>query len=182
MVTLFLVLLCLSAIAGILFFGSSSRYRRYRRRYEHLGLAICDPGSWFVRFRLRTLFLSGRIGGHRVCYGVLGDERKDEAVSSYLLVEYPVKRNFRFYEGSDPELADREIRDPLRGLQQGLPDFKGLLVASENTPFLARLIARPLGFGYKPGLLLWKWGTCVFDPALVRKDFDRLLRLAEEGI
>jgi hypothetical protein len=180
-VTLLLIILCLVAIAAIVSVGSYVRYRRYRSRYEHVAGSICDPGTWRVTFHLRTLLLRGRIGGHAVCYSVLGDERKNEPVNSYLLLRYPVRRNFRFYVEGDLDLADREIKSGLARLQ-GLPGFRGLLATSKETPFLARLIARPLGFGYDPGLLLWKWGTAAFDPVTIRRDFDLLLDLAEEGI
>ncbi len=115
-----------------------------------------------------------------VRYSVAGDERKRDAIDSYFLLDYPVKGNFRFYAGSDPELVDGKIKVALSRLE-GLSDFKGLFVTSDQTPFAARLLARPFGFGYKPGLLLWKWGTDVFDPMLLKRDFDLLLSLAEEG-
>jgi hypothetical protein len=180
-VTLFLVVLCLAVIFSLVSGGSYVQYRRYRRKYAVIANALCDPGSWQVRFFLRTLLLRGKIGGREVRYTVFGDERKKEPINSYLLLPYPVRRNFRFYVGSDPDRTDEDIRSSLLSFQD-LPDFRGLLVTSQNTPFLARLIARPLGFGYAPGLLLWKWGTAVFDPAIVRRDFDLLLRVAKEGI
>ena len=180
-VTFPLIILCLVAIVSMVSVGSYVQYRRYRSKYEHIARSLCDPGTWRVTFHLRTLLLRGRIGDHAVCYSVFGDERKNEPVNSYFLLRYPVRRNFRFYVGSDLDQADGEIRSGLARFQ-GLPDFRGLLATSNKTPFLARLIVRPLGFGYDPGLLLWKWGTGVFDPATIRRDFDLLLGLAEEGI
>ena len=179
--TLLLIILCLVAILSMISGSSYVQYRRYRSKYEYIAHSACDPGSWRVRFYLRTLLLSGRIGEHAMCYSVSGDERKNEPINSYLLLRYPVRRNFRFYAGSDPDQTDRDIRSDLALLQE-MPEFKGLLTTSKDTPFLARLIARPLGFGYDPGLLLWKWGTSVFDPAVMRRDFDLLLGLAEKGI
>ncbi len=179
--TLFLVVVCIVAIAVILVGGASTRYRRYRSKYEHLGRSLCEPGSWLVRFGLRTLLLDGMIGGHRVCYTVFGDERKGEPINTYLLLEHPVQGNFRFYAGSDVMEADERIRDCLSELAK-LEGFCGLTVTCDRTPFPARLIVRPLGFGYRPGLLLWKWAAGAFDPTAIRKDFDALLSLAEGGI
>ena len=179
--TFFLIILCLAVIAAMVSGSSYAQYRRTRSKYELVANALCDPGSWRIRFYLRTLLLTGKIGGRQVCYSVFGDERKNEPVSYYLLLECPVRRNFRFYVGSDLDQADLEIRNGLARIQ-GIPEFRGLLAVSKDTPFLARLIARPFGFGYRPGLLLWKWGTGVFDRAVTRRDFDMLLGLLEEGI
>ncbi len=179
--TVIVIVVCLVILASIISGGIIVQYRRYRKKYEAVARAIYDPASWRIGFQLRTLVLSGRIGGHRACYSIVGDERKMEPVSTYLLLEHPVKRNFRFYSGSDPDQTDPEIREALAQLQE-IADFRGLLVTSEGTPFLARLIARPLGFGYRPGLLLWKWSRTVFDPDTIKRDFTLLLQLAEQGI
>jgi hypothetical protein len=179
--TLFLVFLCLAVIFSLISGGSYVQYRRYRKKYAAIASSLCNPGSWQVEFFLRTLLLRGKIGDHEVRYTVFGDERKNEPINSYLLLPYPVRRNFRFYVGSDPDQTDEEIRSGLASFQE-IADFRGLLVTSQHTPFLARLIARPLGFGYAPGLLLWKWGTATFDPAIIRRDFDLLLKVAKDGI
>jgi hypothetical protein len=100
--TLVAIIVCVVAI-GQPFTGARRRYRRHRGKYEDVAAALCEPGSWHIRFYLRTLILRGKARGHRICYSVFGDERKNEAANSYLLLEYPVRGNFRFYGGSDPD-------------------------------------------------------------------------------
>ena len=179
--TLFLIVLCLLLIAALFAGGGYVQYRRNRGRYERIASIVYDPGSWQVRFHLRTLLLKGRVGGRSVCYSVLGDSRRNEPANSYLLLNCPVRRNFRFYAGSDPDQTDNEIRDSLARLQE-TPGFRGLLAVSGQTPILARLIARPLGFGYEPGLLLWRWTQGAFEPETVKRDYVLLVSLHEEDI
>jgi len=179
--TLFLIVLCLLFIAALFGGGGYVQYRRNRGSYERIAIAVYDPRSWRVRFRLRTLVLSGKIDGRSVCYTVLGDSRRNEPANSYLLLNCPVTRNFRFYAGSDPEQTDDAIRDSLARLQE-TPGFRGLLAVSARTPILARLIARPLGFGYEPGLLLWRWGPGGFEPETVKRDHELLVSLQEKDI
>jgi hypothetical protein len=179
--TLLLIVLCLLIVGVLLGVGGYAQYRRSRGKYERIAAALCDPGSWQMRFRIRTFLLKGRAGNHEVRYTVFGDGRKEEAVNSYLLLSCPTKGNFRFYAGSDPDLVDQQIRASLIRLQE-TPGFRGLLVTSAATPFLARLIARPLGFGYTPGLLLWRWTDGAFDSDRVVKDYQFLSALHEEGI
>jgi hypothetical protein len=180
-VTPLLIIGGLIALGALISGGIYVQYRRYRGKYEAIARAICDPGSWRVSFHLRTMLLAGKIGGYTFYYSIFGDERKKEPVNSHLLLEYPVQRNFRFYFGSDPELVDPEVRQGLAHIQE-MPEFRGLLATSKETPFLARLIARPLGFGYRPGLLLWKWSSAPFDADVIRTDFEALLGLAKQGI
>lgn len=179
--TSIVIVFCLILIASIIASGMCIQYRRYSERYKKVAHALFDDGSWRLSFYLRTLLVKGTIGGRTVRYGVLGDDRGNQPVSSYLFLEYPVKRNFRFYAASDPDLVDPDIRKNLGSLQQEL-GFCGLTVISRDTPFLGKFLARPLGFGYQPGLLLWKFGGVAFDNDVIRRDILLLLQVAEEGI
>jgi hypothetical protein len=180
-VTLFLIILCLFVIFALFAGGGYVQYRRSRSRYEKIAASLCDAKSWQIRFRLRTLLIRGKVDGYRVGYTVFGDGKRNDAANSYLLLECPVRRNFRFYAGSDPDQVDLEIRGGLDRLQD-TPGFRGLLATSKETPMLARLISRPMGFGYAPGLLLWRWGGGNFDPETVRHDYDLLRSLERDGI
>jgi hypothetical protein len=173
------VVLCLIFLFGIITFGIVNQYRRYIAKYRALADALCDPGTWRISFHLRSLLLKGKIEGVDMRYVVLGDERKREPVNTHLLLEYPVKYNFRFYFSSDPEAAPPALRGPLAAFQE-IPDFRGLTFISPTTPAVAAVLARPLGFGRAPGILLWKWGTSPFDADVVRYDFRMLLDLAKQ--
>ncbi len=173
------IVLCLAALIGIIAFGITAQYRRYSRKYRALAQALCDPDTWHILFRVRSLLLKGRIRGVGMRYAVFGDERKAEPVNTHLLLEYPVKDNFRFYFSSDPDLAPPALKDRLAAFLE-LPDFRGLTFISPDTPFIGALLARPLGFGRAPGILLWKWGTSAFDADVIRRDFLMLLDLAEQ--
>jgi hypothetical protein len=174
-----LIVLCLIFLFGIIAFGIANQYRRYSAKYRGLAEALCDPDTWRISFHVRSLLLKGQIQGTGMRYAVLGDERKREPVNTHLLLEYPVKHNFRFYFSSDPELAPPDLRDRLAAFQE-LPDFRGLTFISPDTPAIAAVLARPLGFGRAPGILLWKWGTSAFDADGVRHDFLMLLDLAKQ--
>ncbi len=173
--------LCLVLIGTIIASGIYIQYRRYSERYKKLAHVLFDDDSWHLSFYVRTLLVRGTIGGRAVRYAVLGDDRGNQPVSSYLFLGYPVKRNFRFYAASDTDLVDPEIRSSLAALQQ-TPGFCGLTVISRDTPFLGKFLATPLGFGYDPGLLLWRFGIDAFDSVAIRRDLDFLLQIAGEGI
>lgn len=179
--TSLVIILCLVVIGSIISAGIYIQYGRYSNKYKTLARSLCDPDSWHISFHLRTLLLKGRVGGHPVRYAVFGEHRGDQPVSSYLLLEYPVKRNFRFYAASDAAQVDAEIRTDLENLQE-MSDFCGLIVNSQDTPFLGKFLARPFGFGFSPGIMLWKWGKAAFDPNTVKKDFEVLLYLAKRGM
>jgi hypothetical protein len=180
-VTLIVIPLLIVLIAVIILSGIYLQHRRYSDRYKAIGRMLCDDDSWQVSFYVRTLLLKGTVGGHRIRYTVVGEDRRDQPVGSYLLLEYPVKRNFRFYAASDPDQVDPDIRSGLEKLQQ-ITGFCGLTVISRKTPFLGKFLGRPLGFGYRPGLVLWKFGRDAFNPESIRRDVLQLLRLAEQGI
>ena len=175
------ILLCLVGIGAMITTGVCLQYRRYRGKYQAIARSLCDPGTWRISFHVRTMLLTGRVDGRVIRYSVLGDERGNRRVSSYLLLEWPVRRNLRFYSGGDLDLVDPDARDSLALLEE-MAGFQGLLLASPETPRLATLIARPLGFGCAPGLLLWKWGSDAFNPDTVKGDVRLLSRLATRGI
>jgi hypothetical protein len=178
---LMVILICLVGIGAMVSTGVCLQYRRYRGKYQVIARSLCDPGTWRISFHVRTLLLTGRVDGRVMRYSVFGDERGKGQVSSYLLLEWPVKRNFRFYSGGDLDLVDPEARESVALLAE-MPGFQGLLLASPETPRLATLIARPLGFGRAPGLLLWKWGDDAFNPDTIKDDFLLLSQLATHGI
>ena len=178
---LVVIFICLLAIAAMLSFGAVLQYRRYRGKYQAIAAALCDPGTWRICFHVRTLLLKGRVDGRAMRYSVFGDERGASLVSSYLLLEWPVKRNLRFYSGGDLDLVDLDARESLAPLEE-MTGFRALFLASEKTPRLATLMARPLGFGTAPGLLLWKFGNDAFDPDRVGEDLRLLSSLAARGI
>jgi hypothetical protein len=180
MSTLAAVAACLAFIAALLAAGACLRYRRYHAKYLSVARSLCEAGAYRVSFFLRTLLLSGKVGGRTMRYSVYGDERKGP-VSSYLLLEFPVRGNFRFYRGGDVGLLDAALREAMAALSDAV-DFRALFVTSARTPLCARLITRPLGFAYNPGLLLWKWGGDAFDPEAIRADLWKLTELAERGI
>jgi hypothetical protein len=180
-VTALVIVLCLITISVVILLGGYKRYRQYKSKFERTAAVVCDSGSWRVRLCGRTMLCEGRFDGHRICYSVSGDERRRELLNSYLLLEWPVKMNFRYYRTSDPDLVDRRMGESLSCLQQ-TAEFRGLVVTSRDTPFLASLLSRPLGFGYKPGLLLWKYEAVVLDEDIMRSDIHTLIGLAEQGI
>lgn len=173
-----LIVLSLIFLSGVIVFGIVNQYRRYSAKYRALAEALCDPDTWQISFHLRSLLLKGTIQGVHMRYIVLGDERKREPVNTHLLLEYPVKYNFRFYFSSDPELGPPALRERLAAFLE-VPDFRGLTFISPDTPAIAAMLGRPLGFGHAPGILLSKWGTSAFDADIVRRDFLMLLDLAK---
>jgi hypothetical protein len=179
--TALVIVLCLLVMFGMISIGGYIRYHQYKGRFEQTAKSICESGSWLVKFRLRTMMFRGKVDGHVVCYSISGDERRRDPVNSYLLMEWPVKMNFRFYSTSDPDLVNEKVSSILAQVQQS-PEFKGLVVTSHDTPFLARLLSRPLGFGYKPGLLLWKYESVVLDNDIIERDIHQLIDLARRGI
>lgn len=179
--TVLVITLCLITIFTMVLVGGYIRYRQYKGRFEQAAKSICDPHSWLVKLCSRTMLFKGTVDGYGVYYSVSGDERRSEPINSYLLVEQPVKMNFRFYANSDPDQVDERIRPYLAQLQLS-PDFRGLLVTSHDTPFLARLISRPWGFGYKTGLMLWKCEPTVLDIGIIKRDISQLIGLANKGI
>jgi hypothetical protein len=52
---------------------------------------------------------------------------------------------------------------------------------SSRTPWPAKLISRPIGFGYKPGILLCLLRAPSFEADPLRQPFELLMELAELG-
>jgi hypothetical protein len=175
------VIVSLAAVISIIGGGIIFQFFRYRQRYGRLAESLCDQGSWHIRFYLRILTLKGRVQGHPIRYSVFGDDRGGLPVSTYLLLEYPVKTNLRVYAGGELSGLPPELENPLRTIQE-TPNFRGLVISPQEAPFLGTFLSRPVGLGYRPGILLWRWGTAVFDPDAVRKDFDLLLTAAKQGL
>jgi hypothetical protein len=178
-VTLFF--LSLAAVLVLIVGGTLVQFFRYRRKYRKLAESLCDPGSWTIAFYIRTLTLKGMIKGIPVRYSVFGDERGGLPVSSYLLLEYPVASNLRVYAESDLALLPVELASLLAPFQES-PDFRALILTPPSTHFFARFLSRPVGLGYRPGVVLWRWGKAAFDPSNVRKDFGMRLDAAQRGL
>lgn len=157
------------------------RYLRLRSAFVEVAEALCDPGTWGVTFLLRTFVVKGSVRGHPIRFSATGDVRGSMAAHAYLLLEHPVKGNFRFYRGSDPSLIDPGIRDHIEAMQRA-PDFYALIVTSKKTPLLAKLLARPVGLGYRPGLLICTFGSSGFNPGALQANAAVLIDLAQRGV
>ena len=157
------------------------RYLRLKSLFVGVAEGLCDPGTWDVTFLVRTFVVKGSARGYPIRFSATGDARGSMPAHAYLLLEHPVKGNFRFYRGSDPSLIDPEVRDQVEAIQQA-PDFYALIVTSEKTPLLAKILARPLGLGYRPGLLACTFGSSGFSPEALQAKVALLIDLAERGV
>jgi hypothetical protein len=157
------------------------RYLRLKSVFVGVAAALCDPGTWDVTFLLRTFVVKGNIRGYPIRFTGTGDVRGSLPAHAYLLLEHPVNGNFRFYGGGDSSLIDPGIRDQVEAMQQ-VPDFYALIVTSEKTPVLAKLLARPLGLGYRPGLLMCTLGGSAFRPDSLQQNVALLIDLAQHGV
>jgi hypothetical protein len=178
-VTAFII--SLLVVLLLVFGGIFIQFFRYKGKYMRLADSLCDPGTGRIKFYLRTMTLKGKVKGLPVRYSVFGDERSGFPVSSYLLLEYPVRTNLRFYAESDLRGLPPELQAPLRAIQE-TTDFRGLVLTPQDSPFLGCFLSRPLGLGYRPGILLWKWETTPFDASLIERDLDVLLDAAKKGV
>jgi hypothetical protein len=164
-----LAVLVLSII--IMFIG---RHAKLRSFFTTVAASLCDPDTWRVRFCVRTFVLKGKVDGYPIGFTTSGDVKGSALAHTYLLLEHMIKENFRFYHGGDLSLVPQEIRAQI-GIIEQIPGFYALILTSRETPLLARLLSRPLGLGYKPGLLLCIIERASFDPDLLRKRFSLLI-------
>ena len=172
------VLTVLVAVIVIMMIG---RYARLRRVFVTVATSLCDPDTWDVTFFVRTFVVKGKVQGYPMRFSASGDVRGSAPAHAYLLLEHPVQGNFRFFQGSDSSLIDPEIRAQIEAIQQ-VPDFDALVVTSEETPLPAKLLARPLGFGYSPGLLMCTLGKSAFNPDALQHNVSLLIELAKRGV
>jgi len=175
------VLLAILAILLLLVVGAFiGRHLRLRAFFGTVAATLCDPGSSQVSFFVRTFVVRGAVDGHLVRFTTTGDVRGTGMAHTYLLLEHPIRGNFRFYHGSDIALIPAEIRSRVEAIEQ-IPGFYALIFTSRKTPLAARLLSRPIGLGYKPGLLLCTVEKASFEPDLLRKRFGLLIDLALHG-
>jgi hypothetical protein len=168
-------LLLLSIIAAFI-----GRHAKMRNFFTTMAASVCDPDSWQVKFYLRTFVVKGKIDGHPMGFTTSGDVKGSTLAHGYLLLEHPIRENFRFYRGGDLSYIPEEIRAQVEAFEQ-IPGFYALIFTSRQTPFLARLLSRPIGLGYKPGLLLCAIEKASSDADLLRKRFALLIDLARHG-
>jgi hypothetical protein len=175
------ILLIVLAIL-ILFIAAAfiGRHAKLRSVFTTTAASLCDPDSWRVRFYLRTFVVKGRIDGYPMGFTASGDVKGSALAHAYLLLDHPIKENFRFYYGSDPSFVAPGIRPQIEAIQQ-TPGFYALILTSDKTPLLAKLLSRPIGLGYKPGVLLCTIEKASFDPDLLRQRFSLLIDLAQHG-
>ncbi len=156
------------------------RHAKLRSVFTSIAASLCEPGSWHVTFYVRTFTIKGRIEGYPVAFTTSGDVKGSSVGHTYLLLECPVKGNFRFYHGGDQSLVPPEIRTQIEAIQE-IPGFYALILTSRKTPLVARLLSRPIGLGYRPGLLLCTVEKASLDPDLLRQRFALLVELARQG-
>jgi hypothetical protein len=170
-----LAILVLSII--IAFIG---RHAKLKTFFTTVAASLCDPDTWQVRFYVRTFVVKGKVDGYPMGFTTSGDVKGSALAHTYLLLEHTIKENFRFYHGGDLSLVPLEIRAQIETIEQ-IPGFYALILTSRETPLLARLLSRPLGLGYKPGLLLCTIEKASFDPDVLRQRFSLLIDVAQGG-
>jgi hypothetical protein len=157
------------------------QYRRSVIQYKRLAESLCDPGSWNIKFLIRVVLLEGKVDGFPIRYSVLGSPHAESLATSYLLLPYPVKRNLRVYAGSDLSQVDDEIRTGLAVLYQ-TDGFRNVIFTPADSPFLGKLLSRPLGFNYEPGILLCKLGAGAFNAEAIKSDIVHLIALCKQSV
>lgn len=177
---MFLVLALLLLIS-IIFLTVTLQYRRSLREYKRLAEGLCDPGSWSVKFLVRMVILVGKVDGLPIRYSVLGSPHGERLAASYLLLPCPVKRNLRVYAESDLSRVEGVIREGLEVLQE-IEGFRSVIFTPAASHFLGKLLSRPLGFGYEPGILLGRLGEGAFDPGVVKENLAHLVALCKKSV
>lgn len=156
-----------------------------KKKLEKLGEELFGPqGGWRVRMYPKLYVLQGVVRDHVVRYSVWADEGRRMPSKSFMLVEYPVRQDVHVRANSRTAVSRLEasFQQRLRDLQAA-PGFEQLEVSARELSWLGRLGSwRPLGFGRRPGLLLYRIRSSPFDAAAIRQDIDMLLDLAESGL
>lgn len=152
------------------------QYRRSVLQYRGLAESLCDPESWKITFLVRMVVLRGKVDGLPIQYAVLGNPQGGQVTTSYLLLQCPVMINLRVYAESDSSRIEEVIRSELEALQQ-IEGFRAVILTPAASPFLGKLLSRPLGFTYDPGILLWKLGPEAFNHDAIRADLAHLVAL-----
>jgi hypothetical protein len=178
--TEWMLLSALTVLVAFIVIMMIGRYARLKRVFVTVAAALCDPDTWDVTFFVRTFVIKGKVQGYPMRFSASGDVRGSVPAHAYLLLEHTVQGNFRFFQGSDSSLIHPEIRAQIEAIQQ-VPDFDALVVTSEKTPLLAKLLARPLGLGYSPGLLMCTLGKSGFNPDSLQRNVSLLIELAQRG-
>ncbi|HAR95620.1 MAG TPA: hypothetical protein DCR97_06620 [Deltaproteobacteria bacterium] len=156
--------------------------RRSMRQYRRLAEALCDPGSWRIRFLIRTVVLVGKVDGLPIRYSVLGSPKAQAISVSYLLLLCPVRRNLRVYAESDLCQAEEGIREELEALQK-TEGFRNVILTPGESPFLGKVLSRPLGLTYAPGILLCRLEEAgAFNAGTVRSDIRHLVALCKKSM
>jgi hypothetical protein len=163
----------------VLVFFVFGQYARIKSAFASLAESLCDPGTWRVTFYVRAMVISGKVKGHPVRFSTSGEGKSAKLVHSYLLLEHPVASNFRFYAMSDVSLVQPELRSYVESVE-AIPGFYALIFMSSDTPWPAKILSRPLGFGYKPGILLCLLREPSLDADLLRQHFELLIDLAAQ--
>jgi hypothetical protein len=156
------------------------RHAKQRSVFTTTAASLCDTDSWHVTFYVRTFVVKGKIEGYPMGFTTSGDVKGSALAHAYLLLEHPIKENFRFYQESDPSCVPPAIRAQIEAIQE-IPGFYALILISRETPLLAKLLSRPIGLGYRPGLLLCTIEKASFNPDLLRQRFALLVELARHG-
>lgn len=175
------LLLALLLLACVIFLTVILQYRRSVREYRRLAEELCDPGSWSVKFLIRMVILVGEVNGLPIRYSVLGSPHGEALAASYLLLNCPVKRNLRVYAESDLSQVEDEIRDELDVLLR-IEGFRSVIFTPATSPFLGKLLSRPLGFGYEPGILLAKLGEGAFNVDIIKESLSHLVALSKKSV
>ncbi len=102
---------CLAFIAAMITAGACLQYRRYHAKYLSVARPLCEAGAYRVSFFLRTLLLSGKVGGRTMRYSVYRgrEERPGQLI--------PAPRISR--PGQFPVLPGRRYRPARRSLAGG---------------------------------------------------------------
>lgn len=157
------------------------QYRRSVKYYRHLAELLCDPGSWSIRFLIRTVVLSGTVDGLPIRYSVLGSPKAEPLVASYLLLLCPVRWNLRVYAESDLSRVEDGIREELESIQR-IEGFRSAIMTPADSPFLGKLLSRPFGFTYESGILLCKLEAGAFTAETIRSDILQLVALCKKSV
>jgi hypothetical protein len=178
--TQWMLLSALTVLVAFIVIMMIARYARLRRVFVTVATSLCDPDTWHITFFVRTFVIKGEVQGYPMRFSASGDVRGSVPAYAYLLLEHPVQGNFRFFQRSDSSLIHPKIRAQIEVIQQ-VPDFDALIVTSGKTPLLAKVLARPLGLGYRPGLLMCTLGKSGFNPDALQRNVSLLIELAQHG-